>query len=218
MLGLSVRKWAAWAPGFELAESKEIPPMLRRRMSRLNRMALSAAFTCCREAGVAPAEVNFVLASRHGDMAATTRLLGQLAAGEPPSPADFTHSVHHTAAGFWGIITGNKLTSRAVAGGEASFCAGWLDAAGILARQPQRPVLLISADDALPAPFDGLVGQGVPHAAALLLVPGKIKLEPVGPGVGKADQPAALAFLNWHINGGTELALDLDGRRWRWAC
>ena len=63
---VSVKEWAAWAPGLtEKAhwsaflkaggdisqdgspEAGFIPPLLRRRMSRLNRMALTAAFSCC---------------------------------------------------------------------------------------------------------------------------------------------------------------------------
>jgi hypothetical protein len=163
-------------------------------------------------------------------MQATTRLLNQLSLGEPPSPADFTHSVHHTAAGYWGMICGNRLTARAVAGGEATFCYGWLDAVGLLVRDPSRPVLLVAADDALPAPFDALVGgQSIPHAAALLLQWGagpadravsmRLEAVPVPAGTVSAGiiGAAGLDFLRWYL-GGCEgvFALDLDGRRWQW--
>ena len=248
--GVSVREWAAWAPGLtEKAhwisffkgggdisqegspEAGFIPSLLRRRMSRLNRMALTAAFSCCRDSATPPDGVPLVLASRHGDMPATVRLLKQLSLGEPLSPADFTHSVHHTAAGYWGIISGNRLTARAVAGGEASFCYGWLEAVGLLARNPGRPVLLVVADDILPAPFDGLVsGRAVPYAVALLLQPGtgtvarEISLELDGALTQPGAAPTAgllgmagLDFLRWYLGGADGvLTLDLDGRRWRW--
>jgi hypothetical protein len=196
-------------------------------MSRLNRMALTAAFSCCRDAGTALDSVPLVLASRHGDMQATARLLNQLSIGEPPSPADFTHSVHHTAAGYLGMICGNRLAARAVAGGEASFCYGWLDAVGLLVRDPARQVLLVAADDVLPAPFDALVGgRAVPHAVALLLqwgaAPGG---RVVALGLEAGTSPAAgvigiagLDFLRWYLSGTeAELTLELDGRLWRWA-
>ena len=247
---ISVKEWAAWAPGLtEKAqwnaflkaggdisqdgspEAGFIPPLLRRRMSRLDRMALTAAYSCCRDSAMPPDRVPLVLASRHGDMPVTTRLLKQLSLNEPLSPADFTNSVHHTAAGYWGMFSGNRLTARAVAGGEASFCHGWLEAVGLLARDPGRPVLLVAVDDVLPPPFDGMVrGRTVPYAVALLFQGGVesvergVSLELDGASIQNSATPsrgcfgvAGLDFLRWYIGGAQgDLALELDGRRWRW--
>ena len=66
-------------------------------------------------------------------MGITSELLAQMAGKETLSPMGFSNSVHHTAIGYWSLATGNRRAMRAVAGGEASFCYGFLDAIGLLA-------------------------------------------------------------------------------------
>lgn len=225
-----VRASAAWAPGLAEIPLDATPdvgfiaPMLARRMSRLNRMALHTADACCRQAGVPADAVRLVVASRHGDMSVMVRLLTALSEHDTLSPADFTNSVHHTAAGFWGLVAKNHEASRSIAGGAASFCYGFLDAAGMLKHDPARPVLLVAVEDVLPAPFDALVGgRNVPYSAALLLeARGAAGARPVRLGFGAAAGAAptagipALDFLGWHVGGGDALEMNVAQRNWRW--
>lgn len=240
-----VREWAAWAPGLSdkpkwlefLKSPGDLPldgtpdvgfiaPMLARRMSRLNRMALHAADSCCREAGVPRDAVRLVAASRHGDMSVMVRLLTALCEKDTLSPADFTNSVHHTAAGYWGLVAKNRQASRSIAGGSASFCYGFLDAVGMLKHDPSRPVLLVAAEDILPEPFGGLVGgRNIPYSVALLLeaqgAPGsrRVALE-FGAAAGADEAQAigipALDFLRWHVGGRRLLEMNAGQRHWRW--
>ncbi|HBL16476.1 MAG: hypothetical protein A2X36_01165 [Elusimicrobia bacterium GWA2_69_24] len=238
-----VRGWSAWAPGLSaredwlaflraphalgsagMPEVKFIAPMQARRMSRLNRMALCAGHACCADAGVPEDSVRLVMASRHGDLSVMVRLLKALAEKETVLPADFTNSVHHTAVGFWGIAVKDREPSRAVAGGEASFCYGFLDAAGLLVREPGRPVLLVMADDTVPPPFDSIAGgPGTPHSVALLLESGagpgscRLVLDEGGAAPDGGLGLPALDFLRWHALGAAgDLAVSSGGRLWRW--
>lgn len=245
---VSVREWAAWAPGLSdkskwlgfLKSPGEIPldgapdvgfiaPMLGRRMSRFNRMALNTAYSCCRDAGAPCDAVRLVVASRHGDMAVMARLLKALSEKDTLLPADFTNSVHHTAAGYWGLVAKNRQASRSIAGGEASFCYGFLDAAGMLRHDPARPVLLVAVEDVLPEPFDGLVGgRCIPYSVALLLEAegepgsGRVALGFGGPAGGDGAGSdgtigiPALDFLRWHVGGQDALEMRIGQRRWQW--
>jgi hypothetical protein len=247
--GLRVRHWSAWAPGASTPEAwracwrgekqiggdgspelPEVSPLLRRRMSRLARMAAAAAFDCCRQAGVAASEIPMVFASRHGEMSVTIGLLEQMRRAEPLSPTDFSGSVHHTALGYWSIAAANRRPARAVAGGEATFCYGFLDAAGMLP-QAQR-VLFVAADDVTPAPFEATEARGdLPYAAAFLLTPAEagdkgtlslsMRYASAEAGTPPAREAAsmgvpALDFLRWLEEGQAPLEMVLSRRLWRW--
>ncbi len=201
-----------------------------RRMSRLTRMSLAVAMDCCRQAGISAADVPIVFASRHGEMSVTVDLLEQLTAGEALSPTNFSGSVHHTALGHLTIAAANRQVTRAVAGGEASFCYGFLDAMGLLTENKGSPVLLVAADDVVPPPFADLIGKtNVPYAAAFLLAPatdhekGSVSLEmPSGRLSSKEPREQtlpgvpALDFLQWFLKEKKPLEWHLSDRIWRW--
>jgi hypothetical protein len=119
--------------------------MLRRRVTPIGQKALGAVLAC---EGVRNGR--YVLASRHGEFDRTIRLLTSLATDEPPSPAEFSMSVHHGLAGLLSIHTGNRLGHTAVASGVDSFGYGLMEAVSCLAEAPETPVLLIYFDDPLP--------------------------------------------------------------------
>jgi len=245
-----VLEWSAWVPGvftrdewraFLRSGKRSAPeaapdvslisPLLRRRMSRLTRMAVAVAADCCRRAAVPASDVPVVFASRHGEMGATVELLEQLSAGDALSPMGFSGAVHHTPLAYFSMAMGNRRASRAVAGGEASFCAGFLDAAGLLGEADTPFVLLVAADETLPAPFSGLIGKiNVPYAAAFMLgrarprQAGGVSLELKGASSGtkrSAAEPRssgipALDFLRWHVGRKKSLEWRLSERNWRW--
>jgi hypothetical protein len=243
-LRVRVREWSAWAPGFETRdewnefflgkrgfggdstpELAGIAPMLRRRMSRLTRMALSTALECCSRAEIPLDDARVVLASRHGEIGVSVELLEQLAAGEPVSPTQFSGSVHHIALGYLSIVASSRQPMRAIGAGEASFMYGFLDAAGWSEDEEGAPVILITVDDRVPEPFSGMVGKNnFPYATALLL-------EKAEGGVGTPvslswnvssrtdmfpDGIPALGFLKWFLSGEKTLEQISGRKKWRW--
>jgi len=215
--------WSSWTPAQEPPDLSHLPALLRRRMSPLTRMAVSVGLQCCQQAGEAPATPRVVFASRHGEMGVTGDLLSQMAAGDPLSPTDFSNSVHHAAAAYWSLATGDQQAIRAVAGGEASFCYGFLDAIGMLGETDHAPVLLIAADAALPPPFDVVAGSsGNAYAAAFLLARAAPEDQDAftftmeGCAAQRSPGIPALDFLQWFLKGEAPLELNLSRRLWRW--
>lgn len=239
--------WLAWYPGFthttdlinwrsrrfeaigmESPPVDFVPPLLRRRMSRLSRMVTYVAMRCCNEAGIAPNSVSVVFASYHGELLSTVDMLGQIKKGEPISPTDFTISVHHSPISIFSLVTGNQHTNRAIAGGEESFCYGFLDAMGLLL-QGDKPVLFITGDDHLPLPFSNLVSQpSIPNVVALLLrkdpVPGnlRISLTMEIPSQNErsvnslSNASPSLDFVRWLLIGEQKWSISSKKRIWTW--
>jgi hypothetical protein len=168
-----LQHWTAWAPGLPDRLSWEqwlkqgtphvappdspacryIPSLLRRRCSLLAKMVLEVAFRVCEETQTPPQQVYTIYCSRHGEMQTLRTLFDDLVAASPLSPAFFCNSVHHTPTGYWSITARNPLISKTISGGEASFAYGYLEALGLLSQYPERPVLLVVADEILPEPF-----------------------------------------------------------------
>jgi len=226
---LRLLQWATWTVEQGPSMLSDIAPLLRRRMSPLARMVVATGLECCRKAELSPTEPRVVFACRHGEMGVTVDLLRQMAAGETLSPTGFSNSVHHAAVGYWSLATGNRQAMRAVAGGDASFCYGFLDAIGMLGEADQSPVLLIAADEPVPPPF-GEIATDVktPFAVALLLERASMNEAQsfsfdMG---GRAEKPSgdtdsteipAMNFLQWHLKGEGSLELVLAQRIWRWS-
>jgi Beta-ketoacyl synthase, N-terminal domain len=181
----SITRWQAWTPGIKQAEdwqawlSGELPPLpdeqpdvsylpglLRRRLDRFGRMALTTAWPCAQGLDA----VRYVFASRHGALNRTVELLVALADNNLLSPTMFTLSVHNSVPGLFAIARGDRSPATAMAAGADTLGLSILEAASMIA-ESGAPVLLTYADDALPDPFRGLVSEtGVrPFAISLLL-------------------------------------------------
>jgi len=123
-------------------------------------------------AGAGAADFSVVFASSDGDGDIVHRLCTALAApGATVSPTDFHNSVHNAATGYWSIGAHSTAASTALCAYDASFGAGLLEAACLVATDA-RPVLLVAVDLPYPAPL--AVHRPVHHgfAAALALEPG----------------------------------------------
>ena len=103
--------------------------MLRRRATPLGQKIIGSALAL--ESAVR--DGRYVFASRHGEMSRTIRVLSDMAAGDPPSPAEFSMCVHHGLAGLLSIHAGNRKGHTALAAGADSFGYGLLEAAACLA-------------------------------------------------------------------------------------
>ncbi|MGI2259701.1 beta-ketoacyl synthase chain length factor [Shewanella sp. GXUN23E] len=165
-----IKNWHALAPGKANQQdwlqeptdaipppSDLIPPMMRRRMSSLSKMAVQTALSLTR--GLRPDFV--VFSSRHSELPRTVLLVEAILKGEDASPMAFSQSVHNTASGLYTIAAGHAVPVTSVSAGEDSLHAGLIEAAAYLACHPQHTVLLVDFDEPMPAPYDRFENQ--PH-------------------------------------------------------
>jgi hypothetical protein len=170
---LPLARWAAWPP----ADPQEDRAFalgfadagVRRRLSSLAKASLHVAHQC---AGDAPgsSQLRVVYASRHGELTRTTDLLGELATGDELSPLNFSMSVLNASMGVYSIARQNQAACTAIS--AASGTLGWamLEASLQLADDPSAPVLLVYADEPVPAVYGEAPGDvAAPMALALLL-------------------------------------------------
>ncbi len=205
--------WLAWLNGTTLGEdvarapaNAHVPPMLRRRCSLSSRMVLEVAETVCRETGSDPSELHLVYATANGEIPALKTLLESLSVDEPLSPTAFTNCVHHVPTGFQGIIHQHLTVSRTVSAFEDSFVSAWLDLQCLLHRLPDRPGLLVMADEVPPAPFDQMLA--VPpfsYGLAILVAvaddrPGALRFSRARPDLARSPrryEEPQFDFLRW---------------------
>jgi hypothetical protein len=182
-------------------------------------MMLRVAFDCGADAAGSLATV---FASRSGEIWETVSLLECLAGQRPLTATRFSHSVHNTPAGLFAIRAGNRQSSSSVAAGRETFACAFLEAVGLLARNPGSEVLLVAADEPLPPILRRFADepQGL-HAVALHLVRDPeipaIQLDiDTGGDQSRYGLPPAMEFLRWMLSGEPSLTLPGERRRWTW--
>ncbi len=192
--------------------------MVRRRMSRLSRMALRVAFDVA-----AGQPLPSVFASRHGELNRTMELFAQLCQREPLSPMGFAQSVHNTASGLYAIVAANTQPSTLVSAGPSTLMMALLEALA-LSRDLASPVLLVQADERLPAAYHPFVDEQELDLALALLVSSQplpsgerwqLRQQPVQP---TAELPRSLL---WQLAAGLASGRDQfvcqhGGQRWEW--
>lgn len=244
MIDIVVADWAAWAPGLHEREAwrawaaapyppvgddvpalPEVPAMQRRRIDRLGRMAVQAAWWCA--SPQAGAGVPLVFASRHGDVQRSFELLQQLAGDEPMSPTQFGLSVHNAIAALYSIVRGERGNYLAIAGGRATAEAALVEAAGLLAAGAPE-VQVVVYDAGLPAVYDAFHdepdafyawswrvragGEGM-RLSLGWQADGHVPSD--GEGAVSA-LPAGLEALRFLLSGDAERVHRADGLCWRW--
>jgi hypothetical protein len=211
--------WCAWAGAISPVTSDEavaVPTLLRRRVGQVGQKALKAAWGLPRVR-----DARYVFASRHGEFERTTGLLRAVVGGEPPSPADFSLSVHNALTGLLSIAAGNRAGHTAIAAGTDSFCYGLLEAAACIAEAPSKPVILVSYDAPLIPPYDELIAPSEPLAVVLSLSAAASGAWCIGLSTAAHDQQAlpdpspARTFLRFLLRG--EGSARAAGTRLTWA-
>jgi len=98
----------------QLPDFSFIPPMVRRRMSNIEKIAVGLA------GKIAPESQNYttVFASRFGEWGQTFQLISQFFDEKEMSPAGFSNSVHNAAAGLFSLLTKNTNSYTAIAAGN----------------------------------------------------------------------------------------------------
>ena len=163
-----------------------VPPMLRRRLSPLGRLAAAAALPAPTdvaaddpvERAARASDTAWVFASRRADIAR---------AGEGVSPAHFATSVHNGIEALLSIAARHTGAETAVAGGLFTAEAGFEAAVGLLSEYPR--VLLLVADEAPESVFGEksapalagamLLARAKPEAARTLCETGAPEGEPL---------------------------------------
>lgn len=242
MIEFTVTEWAAWAPGLQTREAwlawagapappqgedspalAEVPALQRRRIDRLGRMAIQAAYWCD-EAVAAGAPL--VFASRHGDVQRSLELLRQQAHGEPMSPTAFGLSVHNAIAALYTIVRGERGNYLALAAGRASVETALLEAAGLLADGASE-VRVVVYDATLPADYGPFADEpeasyawcwrvrAAAAAGARLSLAWMPALDADAPAPA-STLPAGLAPLQFLLAAAQQHEQTGDGIRWRW--
>jgi Beta-ketoacyl synthase, N-terminal domain len=148
-----------------------LPANERRRSTAGVRWAVHVAQEAMAQSQLDPRDVATVFASSGGEMGVLDQLCRALTTTERIiSPTLFHHSVHNTAAGYWGIATSCQQSSTALSCYDDSCAAGLLEAV-TYATMENRPVLFVSYD--LPAPDPLIRARPIQSAfaAALVLTP-----------------------------------------------
>lgn len=241
MIGFSVREWSAWAPGLVDRDAwrawaaapwlptgdatpalAEVPAMQRRRIERLGRMAIQAAFWCqqAEDSGLP-----LVFASRHGDVARSMELLEALATAQPPSPTTFGLSVHNAIAALYSILRCERGNYLALAGGMATVEAACVEAAALLADGAPE-VMLVVYDAPLPTVYAGFADEPDAGFAWCWRIGGRdvsaptLTLEWEGDDGGgsplASTLPHGLDVLRFLLAGDASLRWHCDGSVWQW--
>ncbi len=236
----SIDRWAAWAPGLpdqaawrawlrnpgpvehgEYPPLTEMPAMMRRRVERLGRVALQAAYWA--QGDQVPGSV--VFASRQGDIGRSLQLLRQLASGESMSPASFSMSVHNAIGALYSIANSQTCPYTSIAAGAETVEAAFVEAMGQLA-DGAPDVLLVCYDEPLPEPY-GVFGEGIAFARAAayrlsVANTGGFSLQSGPPTnttalAATVSLPADLAVLDFLVNADLpQLVRNVGVRQWEW--
>ncbi len=236
----SVDHWAAWAPGLadqaswgawlrqptavtqaDLPPLTEMPAMMRRRVERLGRVALQAAYWGQGDAPACPV----VFSSRRGEVSRSVSLLRQLGTSEPLSPATFSMSVHNAIGALFSIASNQFGPYTAVAAGEETVEAAFTEALGQLA-DGEPSVLLVHYDEPLPDPLQAFEDWiTFPRAMAFRLRRATAQGFTLLPGAAQPDDdgaeatalPPDLAVLNFLTTSEASSHHHRVGaRRWTW--
>ncbi|HQQ62821.1 MAG TPA: beta-ketoacyl synthase chain length factor [Pseudomonadales bacterium] len=183
-ISLKLLQWAAWAPGVTTQDDWRawardekvigpdgqpaldfVPALARRRMSRVTRMSIQAAENCRGD----KRNITTVFASRHGEIQRSFGILESVAAAEPVSPADFSVSVHNTAAGLYSIQRHDRSPSTSISAGVDTLEAAFVETYAQL-HGGNDEVLLVMADEPVPSAYREFVDETeYPYALALHL-------------------------------------------------
>jgi hypothetical protein len=211
---LSVGRWAAIvidadsAADFgNAAPENAIPAAIRRRMGRLERLAVRCTLGVLDGKGGTD---ELVFCSRHGNVETLVTLLRSISAGEPMSPMAFSGSVHNAAPGLVGQIYKERLSHTALAAGNTTFAAGLVECYARLATGESRDVTLTFADIRLPDPYLAFEDEDVPGIAIALRLTLAVaggQAAPVSPG-----RTGAFELLDRLKAGAEQIAIDALSR------
>jgi predicted hotdog family 3-hydroxylacyl-ACP dehydratase len=141
-------------------------------------------------AGLDASQLATVFTSATGDPANCHALCEALATpARLVSPTRFTNSVHNAGAGYWHIAIQGLRASTSIAGLDASFGAGLLEAA-VQCQASQAPVLLVASDVVYPEPLHALRPLVDVFAVAMVIAPAGAQAQQAAPAQAWQAAPA----------------------------
>ncbi len=231
---VKVKNWSFWSPEAADPESWQqhwdaagaerrdgapdasaIPPMLRRRTSKLSKLALTTAL----DAASGEAVDYSIFCSQHGEIGRTRQILSSMVMGEEISPTSFAQSVHNTSSGLFTIIEKSHAASTSIASGANTFAYGWLEAQAYLSANPTHTVLLVDFDEVIPDEYQRYTDEvQCDHALALVLAAAdddgiSIERAPAGE---PSRLPQGPQFMAWLQSGQDTLDLTSESQGWQW--
>lgn len=148
-----------------------LPPTERRRAPDTVSVALEAALSACRFAGLDPKSLPSVFSSMHGDLAITDYMCATMASTPAlVSPTKFHNSVHNAAAGYWTIAADCTRPYTSLSAGEQSFGAGLLETC-VQALAGRENVLLVAYDIDARGPLGPVASSKGLLSVALIVSP-----------------------------------------------
>jgi hypothetical protein len=192
-----------------------IPPAHRRRMSALSRLAVQIGL----EAANDTAPDHLVFCSQHGDLTRLREMLDDMARGAEVSPTAFSQSVHNASGGLYTIIAKSRAPVSSLASGASTFASGWIEAEGLLLKNPGRQVLLVCYDEPLPTEYLPYSTQRqCRYALGLLLQPstGRGFVLQSAPAEREEALPMAPLFMAWALGAEPMLHVTAEGQGWTW--
>ncbi|WP_269913717.1 beta-ketoacyl synthase chain length factor [Acinetobacter sp. HY1485] len=134
----------------EFEALKAIPPMQRRRLSPLAKLALNSALNVLQYH-----QVDYIVwASQFGDEEKTLNILKDILQGELPSPTQFSTSVHNAIAGLYSILKKDDTISTSL---SATWSEAIVDAYAFLKTHSAKKALVVYYDFPIPNVYTDLM-------------------------------------------------------------
>lgn len=144
---------------------------LRRRSGEHVRLAVQVGTEAVAHAGCDASTLTSVFASSESDGQVTHHICEAVASAQPRvSPTRFHNSVNNAPAGYWSMAVHAQAPSTSIAGFDASFAVGLIEAYTQVLTE-NVPVLLVAHDVPLPAPLHAARTLAVACGIAMVLQP-----------------------------------------------
>ncbi|MGN0887063.1 MAG: beta-ketoacyl synthase chain length factor [Candidatus Spyradenecus sp.] len=174
---LAIRRVATWPDLTQKPDLTFVPPLQRRRLSRLQAIAFHLAHELTDDLPPSLTErLPIIFGSRTGEDTLSRRIVADFHATGEVSPARFSTSVYNAAPGLYSIFAHNTAPYTAIAAGADTPACSLLEAlmtAGprlwILADEPGTPdaCAIGALLDDTPAPGDALHALALPGSPTL---------------------------------------------------
>jgi len=210
--------WQNWAreeiwPDDNTLNTDHIPPMMRRRMSSLSKLAVQTALTA-----IESQHIDYMVFScRHGELHRSVEIVKSILIGEEASPMAFSQSVHNTAAGLATIASKQPIPLTSIAAAQNTFQSAILEAWLYLNEHPSHKVLLVDFDEPLPSDYQQYEEwQFQGYALGLTLSHGSDFTLSMQMSDTKPQQPQALSFLHHYLSEKSEWIIEGSQSAWKW--
>ena len=203
----------------EPAAADEIPMLLRRRLRGPALGAVRCGLGALRSVTL---PVELVSCGRHGDLHRTQRLIWGMVEGQPPSPLEFSLSVHNALAGMLDLVRGERTGHTSIAAGRHTFTAALTELWARLSCQPDRAMLLFYVEYGLPQELadqtdpglDGTVLAALIERTAAVPPLAELRRAPSNGAEGQDSEVEARRVLSVLQQGGTARVAGRGGFDW----